>query len=1387
MTTPAPPGGPYSAGTVFLQMVPSWDDFMRRVAREVKDIDKAIGTELGKGDEAGKGLAKNIRKAKKEIGDAGDEAAEQYAGRFRETMKRSLAKTAKEIKALRIDVETEDVQKKIRAVERHLERLKDVEIGVDLTADEAFQEMLLLEAKLKALSKLADDIEIRTNIKSASKDIAALRAMIEGLADKPIEIKAEIREKGLFARQLRESIRRALSNIPEIDITSDTSRIQAEMQTLRNRMMAILRDVEIGVDVDSGAVLLEIAALEARFELLEQDPIDVEVQVNAGAARAELAALRAQMNRMDNDKVNVRADADTGASFGQLANNLRAFNALVLIGATVGPLLVPVLAALAAAALGLGTALLGAGVGLGVLILGFSGITNAVKAINDVQKNAAKDALANTKAIRAASNGVRDAERGVTRAREDAAEATERASRQIQDALRAQERAERDLREAQEDARRAQQRLTEARAEAQDQLEDLALRARGGLLAERQAVIDLFEAEIAYRNAMADGGATNLEREQATINLERERLGLEQVRLENGRLAEEQAEVARTGVEGTEMVRQAQEGLAGAQERVVRAHEGVRDALRGVTDAQENAARVQRDGQQAVEDSLRRLEDARIAMDEARQASDLGSASVQKLNDEMSKLGPAGQAFAIFIAGLEDEFFALRSAVQEGLLPGVQQAIEALLPYLPALTGFLGQMGAVLGDIFVRAAEMFGSPIWVEFFDMLSKYAPIFTTLFAEGFGLVLTILAQLATAFAPFALEMTEGLVGLLGAFSTFLASAEGQQMLQDFMDYVREAGPQVLDLLGSLFMALVNLGIALAPYAGVLMAAFTSFLDWIAGMDPNTLAAIVLGIIGLTIVFQVLAGVLGFVGSVVGLVAGIIGLGLTAAGAAAIGTVLAIIGIVLAVIAVLVIAYIKFEWFRDFVNMVFTSSLEAAKMWFNGIQWYWQNILEPVFKAIVGWLRFVYDVWTSVFDLIIGIVKYGLGLISEVWSAFADTGAGKWITNFWRDTVAPAWSWFLDFVRSLWGDIQDVFKAGVRFVVETVINGAFIENFNKLAEFFQTKKITPITLPAGMHQTSESQALAASNSKRRFADGGEILGWSPSDRADNIMARVTAGEYVLPVQAVRMLRAKYGDQFLELLRQGLPGFAKGGLVEFGRLLQTRGFRVSEHPLFGGVSQVHTKNSKHYSNQAIDVNYAPGTSVLEQRAIDAIVHLAKDYGLETIWRAPGHFNHAHFQEGGRSILGKVFGAIKDAVGAMIGSPLNWLRDTVRGSYGALKETPFGRVLLAAPEQLIVAGARRLIGAGAEIGDFFTGGDDGDDKRLYDAGGWLPPGLTQVMNATGRPEAVFNAEQLEKLTIGAGGAREYHWHDASGSPDDFAEAIMFAERHMDRGGKYAGR
>jgi hypothetical protein len=93
--------------------------------------------------------------------------------------------------------------------------------------------------------------------------------------------------------------------------------------------------------------------------------------------------------------------------------------------------------------------------------------------------------------------------------------------------------------------------------------------------------------------------------------------------------------------------------------------------------------------------------------------------------------------------------------------------------------------------------------------------------------------------------------------------------------------------------------------------------------------------------------------------------------------------------------------------------------------------------------------------------------------------------------------------------------------------------------------------------------------------------------------------------------------------------GHASNTLVALGYDLQRRGFRVSEHPHFGGVHHVHANHSSHYAGRAIDINV--GRGVVEAHSgyanrFDQLAAELRSEGYTVLWRVAGHYNHMHVQ-----------------------------------------------------------------------------------------------------------------------------------------------------------------
>jgi hypothetical protein len=1241
-----------------------------------------------------------------------------------------------------------------------------------------------------------------------------------------------------FGDQLTKRVNAAIRKLPKVEIKSDTSKAQREIAVFRARLEEI-RDAHANFDLDVGSALAQIAEVEAGLAALSANDVNVDVKVDAARAATELAAVGALAAAVSANDVDIDVDVDgagkaaaellgVGAaakhaetSSQEAGGALRSVSLILLGVVTIGAAVIPMLGALAGALAAIGPIAIGAGAGLGVMVLGFSGIQNAVKAMMDVEKNGAKDAHAASKTLTAAADGVADAERSLARARENAADsaedaarrvsrAQEDAARSIQRALRTQADAEKRLADAQRDATAAQQALRQARRDAQADLEDIADQQRQNALNERQAVLDLFNATVSNTAAQQDPGATNLEKEQAAIQLGNARERLHEIREEEQRLAAERAK----GVNGSERV-------ANAQERVVSALEAQQAAQRNLADAAESVDRARIDGAEAVSDALRAqartAEDSADAIADAQrgllraqqnqrdaviETGELGSSSMRKLQDAMGKLSPAAQAFATWLFSLRKEFYKIRAAAAESMLPGVMTGMKMVMEkYGPGFVKFIGAMGKVIGDLWVFLGKTMTGPIWQEFFSTMKDAAPLLLKMFGQTAINWLTVFVSLMEAFTPLALLFSQALLDISEKAVKWADGLEDTKGFKDFMAYVRRVGPEVADFFKALWDAAVNLAKALAPFGEMIMNAFTGILKFIGAMDPKTLGLIVIGIFGLITAFQIASAAVGFLTIAAGVFASTIGV---------------VIAVLVLVGFGLFMLWTKSETFQKIVKWSFTQVAENAK-WlfykvlkpaFEWVQWGWKNILLPVFAFILAY-------WKTMAR---GIAWVWRTIIRPIFNLFMDVVG---------DDLVRAFKTAMGGIRAAWDTLKNIAKAPVKFVIDTVINHGLIDGFNSIGKFFGVKKkdrMGHIPLPKG------------------FSRGG-YTGQGGRDEPAGIVHR---DEYVISSKARRRFERRAPGALDELNRTGtLPGYATGGRVVWPAPQGSRGL---------GYGNTYS-GGRYHSGQ--DFPGPVGSKILAalNGVVSAVKHLAGSYGNHVIMRHAGGAEtlyghmlatgvlpgqvvaagqqigllgssgnssgpHLHFEfrtppggygnavnpmpllSGAAHLAG--FGKMDGKTPGFFPNPLSWLRSKISKPLERVTDSPFGRLIAGFPHKALdwMGGAvgglakgvfnfgKNLIGDGVDaVGNLFHfgGRDDDDPPTLYDNGGMLPPGLSSVLNATGKPEPVLTPEQWESMAKGGGGFKAYV--DARGTaanPDDIADAVLFAGRKMALGGVYAG-
>lgn len=853
----------YSAGTIFLQVSPVFRRFQEDIQEYVKDAERTLGDDMEKaGEKAG-------RRAGKAAGSSMNDELRKASGDF----ERDFRKNVDGINSALDGIDTRKLGNGLRAevasIKKELASIKKTDVTVDADMRKAEEKLAVLEGRLRGVR---DEVKIvfRSDIDKALKGFGKIAAAKEAIQD-PIDIEVRTgdaeRRIGAFERKIKASMKKAADHI-------DGSANQ-KIRDLHADLEALGR-LRIGIDISGTRMRAEVDAIMRELRQLEQEEVDIDARFNAGQAYAELAAFDQALDHVDGRTVRVRAVANTAnaqrglaglaASGDDAANSFRSFNIVLFAAAAAGPALIPILGAIAGGLLAIGPAAAVAAFGIGSVLVGFSGLGDVLTAYDAQQKQQAMNAQTAANQNRSAGYAIRDAARSVADAERNAARAAEDAARRVADARRAaadavkaalkrQEDAQKAYAKSVDDVREAERALAEARRAQRGRGEEIDERLSDNALAQDQGVLDVFNATVAYNAILDDGSATNAEKEQARITLERQRDALDDLRKEEKKLRKEQKKWRKEGVEGTDEVQSAQDRLNNALEAQKEAYESVRDAAADVDRARADGARRVADAirsqNETLADNARSIERAREGLRRAREASDQMASSLNSqqnaFNDAMGNLGPAGQKFALFLIGLKDDFQRFRNDIQEAMLPSIQEAIEGFIGSKNAgvARNALINLAAGFGDFAKVLSQSFQGPAWAGFFEMLADLGPEIQSAWGNAFVALLEALASMLTTLAPYALEFAEGLAKMMESFAAWAASEEGAAGLARFMDHMKEIGPDVLEFFGAFFLAMTNIMIALAPYSELILSLLTDFLDLIATMDTDVLAGILTSIL--------------------------------------------------------------------------------------------------------------------------------------------------------------------------------------------------------------------------------------------------------------------------------------------------------------------------------------------------------------------------------------------------------------------------------------------------------------------------------------------------------------------------------------------------------------
>lgn len=987
-----------------------------------------------------------------------------------------------------------------------------------------------------------------------------------------------------------------------------------------------------------------------------------------------------------------------------------------------------------------------------------------------------------------------------------------------------------------------------AKQEAQRQDEDLAFSIRDNALAHRQANLDIAESQKELDKVLHNPRATKAEREEALINFEQQKLHMDELHSEAKRLAEDKDRIAK---EGADVVVSAQERMEQATNNVAKAQVDLADAIEAQTQQRIDGDRQIRDSQQAVIRSQRALQEAYVS------ASTAGGAAANDLKTAMDALSPAGRRFAKFIFGLKKDFKDLQRAAEGGMLPGLQKAIESIVPYFPAIKDFTRRVAVALGDAFILMANTLRDPVWQKWFGYISQTAGPVLIGMTQFIMDVLTGLVGIFNALTGFNAPIGKGLLEWSAMFREWGSGLGANSHFQKFVTYVKESAPGVLGFFGSLWESMKRIVIAAAPIGVVALRVLTAVFNMMNKIPLDILTILIGSVAAIGLAFLVVGAVM-----------------LALAG----GTTAAVIAIVAAGAALWTLAYIKIKPFRDYINLLGETAIwlwdKAIKPAFKAIGeaavWLWDNAIKPAWGAIVAFVKrelvpifmsfwktalYVFDqisqvakmlwdyvlkpiftvlAWTvrevlapvfmwlwkhvlsplfdfwivivkvlwAVIQVIFGLIQIAVKIMAAsfmwVWKTFIKpffdlfiAGAKAvwdwmrpftdWLAKVWKENIGPALSKFGSFLSDVWDGIVDIFRQGVRFVVDVILNDGILAAYNWLAKKFGVDpQNVHVDLPASFYKNgTTARAQTGGKSNTHFAGGGHVTGpGGPQD--DLIQAWLSNGEYVIPARIVGRLGVDYFDNLIGKRaghnRDAMPGamYAEGGFVGFMRsawdkLTDPIGFLKDQaKKLFAQVPGGELVKS---------AVIAPAKKVIDtiiEKVQGALSGGGGSGGSTDFGSGPGFppWPRSPGASRGDSGVWRSIVALIKSTGPMSGEFGNGYRpgDPLwHGSGHAVDWMGFNQDNLAnwlaarKPLELIHRTPRRdwAYTRGVNRGSFNEQLMQNHRNHVHiamDSGGWLNPGMSHIWNGTGSPEAVLTGEQWSTMerTINQGNHAERH-------------------------------